>query len=274
MRVAGLCGLGLLALTTSSFAADLPILRGSVAPLLGYPVYHRWDGVYLGGHGSYSAASSDFAAGTGDLVAFILRNTTIENEAHVSEWTTLSKSSTSGPGFGGFIGYNGQWDDAVVGLELNYSSVDLLMDTSDRLGRSYQTSSNYLYNVVVDGSASVRLTDIGSLRLRGGWAAYSFMPYAFVGLAVARADVTREATVDATAIDVSGLNRPNLALRETRTDNRDGVFAYGFAVGGGIDYAVLPNVFLRAEYEYLGFSDVADMKVNVNTVRAGAGVKF
>ena len=47
-----------------------------------------------------------------------------------------------------------------------------------------------------------------------------------------------------------------------------------FTVGGGIDYAVLPNFFLRAEYEYMGFADIADMKVNVNTVRAGAGVKF
>lgn len=274
MRVAGLCGLGLLALTTSSFAADLPILRGAVAPLLGYPVYHRWDGVYFGGHGGYSAASSDFSTGTGDLVAYILRNTTIENEAHVSQWTTLSKSSTTGFGFGGFVGYNGQWDDAVVGIELNYSSADLLTDTSDALARSYQTADQYFYNIYVDGKASVRLTDFGSLRLRGGWAAYSFMPYAFVGLAVARADVTREATVNLTAIDLSGNGRPNLGLNQTQSDNRKGVFAYGFAVGGGIDYAVLPNVFLRAEYEYLGFSDIADVKVNVNTVRAGAGVKF
>jgi len=274
MRVAGLCGLGLLALTTSSFAADLPILRGAVAPPLGYPAYYRWDGIYFGGQGGYSAASSDFSVGTGDLVAFILRNTTIENEAHVSQWTTLSKSSTSGGGFGGFIGYNGQWDDAMVGIELNYTKTDMLMNTSDSIGRSYQTSSGYFYNVYLDGSASVRLTDLGSLRLRAGWATFSIMPYAFVGLAVARADVTREATVNLTAVDLSGAGRPDLALDETRSDNRKGVYAYGFAAGGGIDYALLPNVFLRAEYEYLGFSDIADMKVNVNTVRAGAGVKF
>lgn len=274
MRVAGLCGLGLLALTTSSFAADLPILRGSMPPPLGYPAYSRWDGVYIGGHGGYSSSGANFTTGTGDLVGYILRNTTIENEAHVSQWTTLSNGSTSGASFGGFIGYNGQWDDAVVGIELNYSSADLLMSTSDALARSYQTADGYFYNIYVDGSASVRMTDFGSLRLRGGWAAYSVMPYAFVGLAVARADVKRSATVDLTAIDLSGNGRPTLGLNETRSDNRQGVFAYGFSAGGGIDYAVLPNFFLRAEYEYLGFSDVADVKVNVNTVRAGAGLKF
>ena len=31
--------------------------------------------------------------------------------------------------------------------------------------------------------------------MRGGWAAGSFMPYGFVGLAIARADVSRSATI-------------------------------------------------------------------------------
>lgn len=277
MRVAGLCGLGLLALTTSSFAADLPILRGSVAPLLGYPAYQRWDGIYLGGHGGYSASGTEFSTGTGDLVAHILRNTLLEDEAHVSQWTTLPNEATSGGSFGGFIGYNGQWDDAVVGLELNYSSTDLLTKTSDALARSFQTSDGYLHDIYVDGSASVRLTDIGSLRLRGGWAAFSVMPYAFVGLAVARADTERKVNLRIDRCDNS-VAPPTCApapfFVQSAIDAKNGTFAYGFTVGGGIDYAVLPNFFLRAEYEYMGFADIADMKVNVNTVRAGAGVKF
>ena len=39
------------------------------------------------------------------LVAFILRNTTIEAEHHVSDWTTLGKADTSATSWGGFVGY-------------------------------------------------------------------------------------------------------------------------------------------------------------------------
>ncbi len=37
---------------------------------------------------------------------------------------------------------------------------------------------------------------------------------------------------------------------------------------------VMPNVFLREEYEYVAFSPVWGIKSNLNTVRVGGGLKF
>lgn len=274
MRFAGFCALGLFVAATPSLAADFPVLRGTTGPFLSAPTYFPWNGFYIGGQGTLASATTQFTGGTGDLIAYILRNTALEDEARVSQWTTLSDSSTSGGGWGGFIGYNAQWDDAIFGLELNYTRTDFFMDTSDSLGRSYTVSTGYWYNVLVDAEASVRVTDIGSLRLRGGWAAYAVMPYAFVGVAAARANVTRTATVAADGTDISGAGRPPVGGVYTRSDNRDRVFTYGFSAGGGIDWALLPNLFLRAEYEFMRFSDLNGMVVDISMGRAGLGLKF
>ncbi len=274
MRFSILC-VALIGLAGPSLAADLPVLRGT-SDFIPAPTHQRWGGVYVGGQASYSSAGADFSKGTSDLVGYILRNTTLENEAHVSRWTTLSKDGTTGTGFGGFVGYNSQWDDAVIGVELNYTHTDLKLGASDSLGRSYQTSDGYFYDVDVSGEAAIRLTDLATLRLRAGWAAGAFMPYGFVAAAAGRADLVRSATVALTAVDLSGVvpPRPDLALGPiTQNDNRTGAFAFGYGAGGGVEMALMSSLFLRTEYEYvrLGFSGV---NLNVNTVRAAVGAKF
>ncbi|EJW11972.1 hypothetical protein A33M_2622 [Rhodovulum sp. PH10] len=277
-RFAGLCGLcGLVvALATPAFGADMPFLRGSRGFLPSTPHYFDWGGVYVGGQGGYSSGSADFSQGTGDLVSYILRNTTIENEAQVSSWTTLpTKNGMTSTSWGGFVGFNAQFDDAVIGIEANYSRVDMQAVASDSLERSYQTSDQYFYNVALGSTAGVKLSDIGTLRARGGWAASWYMPYAFGGLAVARADVERSATVELQAVDLSGTGRPNLGLGPvTRIDNRSDVYAFGWTVGAGIDVALMANLFLRAEYEYVRFGDIEGTEVSINSVRGGLGLKF
>ncbi len=37
---------------------------------------------------------------------------------------------------------------------------------------------------------------------------------------------------------------------------------------------LMPNMFLRAEFEYVAFSPVWDIKANIQTGRVGLGVKF
>ncbi|SFG96893.1 outer membrane protein [Methylobacterium gossipiicola] len=48
----------------------------------------------------------------------------------------------------------------------------------------------------------------------------------------------------------------------------------GIALGAGLEYALTQNIILRGEYQYVLFNDFDGHKVNLNTVRGGAAVKF
>ena len=56
--------------------------------------------------------------------------------------------------------------------------------------------------------------------------------------------------------------------------NVAGLFAYGFTVGLGIEVAVVQNLFVRAEWEFIEFPNVSDFRVEANSMRVAVGVKF
>jgi opacity protein-like surface antigen len=108
------------------------------------------------------------------------------------------------------------------------------------------------------------------------------MPYAFLGLAVARADVSRSATVTWDRTDVPDVQTPPTPPLTpippasgggTKAEVQNGGFYYGYAGGLGMDVFLMPNVFVRGEWEYVGMP-IQSMHVNINTVRAAVGVKF
>jgi len=80
-----------------AWAADwpgaAPVLRGTVSP-----GYVRWDGWQAGIQAGFGNMNADFGKSTSSMVAFILRNSTLESEGHPSSWTTLPKNTTTGPG--------------------------------------------------------------------------------------------------------------------------------------------------------------------------------
>jgi opacity protein-like surface antigen len=269
-----------------------PVLRGSdidepprVNYEPGWPVLFRWQGFYFGGQVGRTWAGVDFTDGVQSQVSYLLRNDVVLD--HVRNWSTLSSSGAASVSYGGFVGYNAQFDDAVVGIELNYNHTNLNSSTSDGLTRSFPDDTgapathHFFYTAGVYGSASVRITDVATLRGRAAWAAGPFMPYMFGGLAVGRADVTRSATVAYRRTDIPDAATPPITPLPdfyygpvTRTDASNGVFAYGYTAGLGIDIAVTSNMFLRAEWEYIQFAPFQDINVSLNTGRAGLGVKF
>ena len=46
------------------------------------------------------------------------------------------------------------------------------------------------------------------------------------------------------------------------------------AFGGGVDWAITDNLFLRAEYQYIAFGEVEGTTTTVNTGRVAAALKF
>jgi outer membrane immunogenic protein len=264
-------------------------LRGSDTPIARTPTFARWEGFYFGGQYGRSFGSADFSSGTSSMVSYILSNTELQNL--VSSWATLPKGSSTAQSYGGFAGYNVQWGEVITGLELNYNHLSYRSGAADSLGpiqvagANLPDGSTVLYNVTVASTASVAIHDILTTRARFGWVYNNLLPYGFAGVAVGRADVARTASVTGTkstqapADPVTGIVPPPVVgplnlPRNPQSQAQDGMFAWGFTAGLGLEVGLLPNVFLRAEWEFVQFPNISDMRVTMNSVRAGIGVKF
>jgi opacity protein-like surface antigen len=264
---------------------EIPATSGSPSyapsPFVPAPAtYMRWSGFYGGAQAGYGNAHSGFAGATEPLVAFMLRDTALENEQHPSQWTTLGSRDASGPSGGGFVGYNSQWDDVILGVEVMYSKTNLFAQaTGDPITRVTSAGGN-TYNVTVDGDASIRFNDYGTARIRAGYVMKTIMPWMMAGVAVGRVDYALNATVS--GVENFGNPLPCgipaaancTPFSFSKTDAKNNAFVYGWTVGGGVDVMVMPHVFLRAEYEYTNFTSLAGIKPALNTARLGAAFKF
>jgi outer membrane immunogenic protein len=283
-----LVALGLIASIPGAVAQEfeLPTLRGSEGFMAAPRSFAGWGGIYAGGQVGYSAASADFANGVNDLASFIVRNSVFETP--VSTFTTLPKASTNGSSFGWFAGYNSQWEGVILGFEVNYNRTALSVGAADSVSLRIANDAtapaghHFIYDpFTVSGNAAIHITDVATLRARAGWTVGQFLPYAFVAFAVARADVSRFATVSYTRTDVPDTTTPptppitplpNARFGpETQTDARSAAFYYGYAAGLGLDICVMPNVFVRGEWEFAG---IQSMRLNINSARTAIGIKF
>lgn len=268
MRVVAVVSVALIGWAAEAAAQDYGPLRGSQIEVVGGM---DWNGPYLGVHAGATGYSANFGQGTSSLIAHMLRNTTIEAENSVSSWTTLGTADTRGAHYGGFAGYNVQFENTVVGVEASYNRTDVRLDATDSMARMFGTSDGYTNNVAVTSTASVHLTDYGTLRVRGGWAYGNFLPYGFVGGALGRATVTRSAQVQASGTHAVN---PPYSFDQTATERKEDDFAYGVTAGLGVEFALLQNLFVRAEYEYVKFGLFNDLNTYLQSVRVGAGMKF
>jgi outer membrane immunogenic protein len=156
--------------------------------------------------------------------------------------TNFSSSSinSAAGSYGGFIGYNTQqWDpQLVLGFEVGYNRP-----------ASLETSS---ISTAGTAMSSYKLVDYVTLRGRAGYAVGRFLPYAVLGAA---------------------LGRVNYATPTTGSSHYN-VFPVGFVAGLGIDVPLLPNMFLRGEWESVILSPIGGLRSNINTARVGLGLRF
>ena len=293
-----LCGVVLSGMAGEACAADLSdmFLRGSQTVITA-PGASRWDGVYFGAQASYTMNSTDYGAGASDMISFALRNSAIQNQ--VASWTALQKQETTGTGFGGFIGYNWQWDQVIVGVEGNYTRTSLFTSASDSLSRSIlnnaaaPTGHDFTYNMTVTAAASAKITDIATFRGRAGYDAGMFMPYGFVGAAFGRADIARTVNVSGTLTDswiesttvvnpITGVSTIVSTPRSTTSAlilpgtqvAAQNTYLYGWTAGLGLDMCLMANLFVRAEWEWVQFAPAQGVNIHTNTVRTAVAIKF
>ena len=118
LMVAVMCGM--VSGAQAADMPDLPFLRGSFTEGLSKGSVN-WGGGYIGGHASHGAADMDFTNSGQDLLAKLLNNVDLEAQFNISKWPLLGKDHMQSSGYGGFIGYNFQFAEAIIGVELNYT---------------------------------------------------------------------------------------------------------------------------------------------------------
>ena len=249
LLVAVMCGA-----VTGAQAADMPdFLRGSVTEGLSNSKVN-WQGYYVGGQVSYGSVTSKVPGGANSD----LQSTFIPPNNVSYNWQALPSAHSNTTGFGAFAGYNSQWDDVVIGFEANYIH-DGIRSVANSVGYVYQPD-NVTLQSITHSSAAVKLTDFGSLRIRGGYVVGCFLPYLFAGTGMGTQTVDRTVSVFPDPV------------RPGSTSGSKTKLVYGYSAGAGVDVMLVGGLFVRAEYEYRRVT--SDVETNINTVRAGLGYKF
>jgi len=289
MRIRSIAqGLGATALATSliavpALAADYPVLRGSQieevpqAPSFGTI---NWNGFYFGGGAGVSDTKFEPGTGLQDLANFAFRNTLLGAEYNIGAMVNnLPEKRDSGATYFGFLGYNVAFGDVIIGFEADYTRSGHEYALGDYISRRAITSNGTVNDFSLTTRQAAELDDYATARLRLGWAYGNFMPFATVGAAVGRFNTVSmiTATNDLTMTNpVTGITYqgPADGYPLTVGGTKKNVYGFGATVGGGVDWALTENLFLRAEYQLIRFADVEGTTTTVNTARAAAGLKF
>ncbi len=251
-------------------------LRGSIQPQQ-QSTAALWDGVYVGALGGYSSGTVGKTSGYANI-APVVNGLEIDSLGGLRQSLVTPSRAVSNSNFGGFVGYNSTWEDAVVGIEVDYMRTKLNAESNLDYAVRFNGKNAPIteYNVKAKVNTSSKITDMATLRGRVGYAVGNALPFLTVGVAFAHGRFSNNTyiNVDQT-ISPSTVSSPATGLSpfERGYTNRDR-FAAGLALGAGIDYAFTSAIFLRAEYQYIKFSSLGGGQVAINNARAGVAAKF
>jgi outer membrane immunogenic protein len=251
-------------------------LRGSSSFPADPPPYQRWNGLYGGGQVGADFYGFDFRNVVGTSITTISQEDGNFSGIPLNSFPRLTTMNSNGMSYGGFVGYNYQFDDVVLGFELNFNRATLKGDMKDSETRSYVVNANNSvyttpFNVITSASASA--AEYGTVRARAGWAYGNFLPYLFAGISLGQVNTSSSVNINYVGTRVSGTG-PIIGGSFTESHTNHGKWLAGFDAGLGMDYAITRNIFVRGEAEYIQLADQNDIRTNAVSVRAGAGLKF
>jgi len=243
-------------LSTGAPAADMPVKEPGVVPI------YNWTGLYLGLNGGYGWSSEPIAL-TASPAA--VQMTFLE----VPGVTSIAGDPKGYLG-GAQLGYNVQKGRIVYGVEadIDHAHISSSQDINrvvGVVGRTYHGEQ--------------KLDWLGTVRGRLGYTPVDrLLVYATGGLAVGHASVNFSLTTDAGCTIGTCLTGPSTSKT-----------LWGWALGGGLEYALAPHWSVKGEYLYYDLGDIdttvhdpaipswamtgtAHMRGNV--ARAGLNYKF
>lgn len=249
---------------------------------------YDWSGGYvavMGGYNSSNITQGDLAA---NMVDRAIPSWKWSNEAK-----TLAKASafdmTANAGvYSLHAGFNIMSQRLVYGFELEYGKFSPAMSASSSFDESRvvdtQTKTNTAGQEIVERTSvltamtnKTQIFDYGLINGRAGYAYGRFMPYALVGLGVTR--VKLNAVMDAdefSVVTVDGVYSSELsrAPQPSRATLTKDAYAATVSLGLGFEYALLDNLIVRAQYNYLTSGNIKGEGLSNNMARGGLALKF
>lgn len=277
-------------LATGANAADY--LRGPISAEPVRPAQSAsmdWSGFYVGAQAVYNNAYVDQTSLGPRTGAAGFPNLGVNSVA--GELLRFGKPHVGGGGFGGFAGYNTQWDDVILGLEVDYNSAGFTASTvSPSLTRALRDPTNTTTNArfwdtTLGGTARTTVRDVTAFKVRVGASYDRFLPYLAGGFVVGRASsrstvlgttqqYEMQPILDPVTSQVIGYNRINLSgVIPANASLKDEGWRWGYTVGAGMDVALTENIFLRGAWDYTQFG-TGSVRTGIHGFKGGAGVKF
>ncbi len=184
----------------------------------------------------------------------------------VSQWPVLGTNSAGKAHYGGFVGFNTQWQDLILGFEANYNRTGYNFTAPNSpISRVTSAGGN---SYAVDGQrqwlgdqSRFRLVacarrlgsrQLPALRFRAALrlaAPISPSPPTFRA-----SKIRRRRPVPAIPIS----SPTCVAFDFPSSQQKNASWLLGFVVGGGVDVALTSNIFVRGEFEYARFSPVSE----------------
>lgn len=188
---------------------------------------YDWTGGYIGIQGGYAWGKTE-------------ADTDIDEDFTDIEGLDIDDFDASGFVGGGHAGFLMQSDSFVYGIEGDIEFADMKDDVDIGLDLPGPGPGPGLAD---GGKAEKEIDWLGSLRLRGGFAFDRALVYATGGLAVGGVSLETDLSP--------------LALSAVSNDD-DSKTAWGWTIGGGLEYALTDSLSTRVEYRYtdLGNTDV------------------
>lgn len=246
-------------LSATAHAADI-VATPEPAPVVVAPAF-AWTGFYGGAQVGDSWSDGDFDREVTAPKKEFNANTTVYEEAKITEVTSKSINDTNFIG-GLYAGYNYQFqNNVVIGLDADIAWTDNTEKSNKNVPFGESRIDAYHYKVEQDWLAAVR----GRL----GYAYNRFLPYIAGGVAFTDIDYKKRYFGD---------------VREVWFDEHssESKTLTGYTLGAGVDYAMTDHIILRAEYRYTDFGDKdftlysrsRNVELKANDLRFGVAYKF